>query len=60
MVDLRQVPTTLVLLLVSLAVIAFPAAVFGLTRSALDRAELELRVQAWHLRGLAPARPPER
>lgn len=56
MVDLQQVPSTIVLLLVSLTVIAFPAAVFGLTRSALDRAELQLRVQAWHFRAMAPRR----
>jgi serine/threonine-protein kinase len=56
LVDLRQAPTLIVLFLVSLMLIAFPAALFGQTRSALDAAELELRVRAWHLRQLAPGR----
>jgi serine/threonine-protein kinase len=56
LVDLHQVPTSIVLLLVNLMVIAFPAAVFGVTRTALDRAELDLRMRAWQLRALVPTR----
>jgi len=56
LVELGQAPTLIVLLMVSLMLIGFPAALFGQTRSALDAAELDLRVRAWHLRRLAPGR----
>src|SRR5262249_14927302 len=59
-VALRQGPTTVLLLVLSLTTVAFTGALMTRFRTSLSRLEERLTLQAWQLRQIAPSDEPER